>query len=404
MGKRSKLLAVVLAGALAATSLVGCGGKSGTDSNGGGSGEKTTLTVWSHFTTAEVEEFDKIAKAWGEANNVEVTVVEDQGDFQAMIQAAQSDNGPDIILGVPHDNLGTYQKAGITAEVPSGLVSADKYTSEAIVDSVTLDGKIYAVPFAQETTALFVNKDLVKSNPATMEELVEMAKEVGFEYDINNFYFSYAFLAANGGYVYKNNNGTLDPTDIGLGNDGSVKGLQFLSDLVNKHKLMAADINSDIAKSDFAAGKTGFYISGPWDVQTAKDGGINFEIIPLPTLEGKAPQPLMGVQVAFVNANSKNQESAWKLMEEFIAKGQDVIYNTGHRIPVDKDYVVDDVYTKAFMEQAKTANPMPNIPEIQAMWTPANNNLQLLSSGQVDAKTAGQNMVDQVKEGISQLQ
>ena len=56
------------------------------------------------------------------------------------------------------------------------------------------------------------------------------------------------------------------------------------------------------------------------------------------------------------------------------------------------------------MEQAKTANPMPNIQEIQAMWTPANNNLQLLSSGQVDAKTAGQNMVDQIKEGISQLQ
>ena len=73
------------------------------------------------------------------------------------------------------------------------MVSADKYTSEAVVDAVTLDGKIYAVPFAQETSALFVNKDLVKTNPTTMEELVEMAKDVGFEYDINNFYFHMHF-------------------------------------------------------------------------------------------------------------------------------------------------------------------------------------------------------------------
>lgn len=404
MGKRSKLLALLVAGVVAATTLVGCGSKSGTENNEGGSGETKTLTVWSHLSADEVVKFEEVAQAWGEENNVEVTVVEDQGDFQAMIQAAQSDNGPDIILGVPHDNLGTYQKAGITAEVPAGMVSADKYTSEAVVDAVTLDGKIYAVPFAQETSALFVNKDLVKTNPTTMEELVEMAKDVGFEYDINNFYFSYAFLAANGGYVYKNNDGTLDPTDIGLGNEGSVKGLEFLNDLVNTHKLMAADITGDIAKSDFAAGKTGFYISGPWDVGTAKEGGINFEVIPMPTLEGKAPQPFMGVQVGFVNGNSKNQEVAWDLMEVFVEKGQDIVYNTGHRIPVAKDYAVKDDYTKAFMEQAKTANPMPNIPEIQAMWTPANNNLQLLSSGQVDAKTAGQNMVDQIKEGINQLQ
>ena len=110
MGKRSKLLALLVAGVVAATTLVGCGSKSGTENNEGGSGETKTLTVWSHLSADEVVKFEEVAQAWGEENNVEVTVVEDQGDFQAMIQAAQSDNGPDIILGVPHDNLGTYQK------------------------------------------------------------------------------------------------------------------------------------------------------------------------------------------------------------------------------------------------------------------------------------------------------
>ena len=47
MGKRSKLLALLVAGVVAATTLVGCGSKSGTENNEGGSGETKTLTVWS---------------------------------------------------------------------------------------------------------------------------------------------------------------------------------------------------------------------------------------------------------------------------------------------------------------------------------------------------------------------
>lgn len=399
MVKRTKLLAVLMAGLIATTSLVGCGGKTG-DEGKTPAGEKQKLTVWSHFTTAEVNGFAEVAKAWGAENNVDVEVVEDQGEFQEMIQAAQSDNGPDIILGVPHDNLGTFQKAGITAEVPAGLVKADNYTSKAIVDAITVGGKQYAVPFAQETTALFVNKDKVKEVPKTMEELVTMAKEVGFGYDVKNFYFSYAFLSANGGYIFKNNNGTLDPKDIGLGNDGSVKGLQFLNDLVNTHKLMSSDITGDIAKGDFMAGNTGFYISGPWDVGAAQEAKVNFEVVALPTLDGKAPQPFLGVQAGFVNENSKSKDLAWKLMEEFMNKGQDVVYKDGNRIPVSKDYAVDNEFTKAFMKQAENAFPMPNIPEVQDMWEPAGNNITLLVTGEADAKTTGANIVQQMNERI----
>ena len=398
MSKKSKLLAALVAGVITTTAFVGCSSSGGSTSE-----EKKTLTVWSHFTTNEVKEFETVARAWGEENNVEVSVVEDQGEWQAMIQAAQSDNGPDIILGIPHDNLGTFQKAGVTAEVPSGMVTSDKYTSEALVNAVTLNGKVYAVPFAQETTSMFYNKDLVKEVPKTMEDLVEQAKEKGFVYNINDFYFSYAFLSANGGYVYKNNNGTLDPTDIGLGNDGAVKGYQFIYDLVNKDKLMAADITGDIAKGEFTSGKAAFYFSGPWDVAAAKEAGLNFGVIPMPTLNGKAPSTFLGVQTSIVNENSKNKDLAWELMNEFVDKGQDIIYKTGNRIPVAKDYTIDNEYTKAFIEQAKIATPMPNIVEVQAMWTPANNNLMLLTSGQTDPATTAKNVVDQVKEGIKQI-
>ena len=31
--------------------------------------------------------------------------------------------GPDIMFGLAHDNLGTFQKAGLLAEVPEGIIN-----------------------------------------------------------------------------------------------------------------------------------------------------------------------------------------------------------------------------------------------------------------------------------------
>ena len=404
MDKRSKLLAILVAGLVTTSVFVGCGSKDGGSSDdGSASGEKGKLTVWSHWKGNEFDELVKIADAWGEANNVEVTMHEDEGDFQGIIQVAQTANGPDMVLGIPHDNLGTAHKAGILAEVPSEVMGTMTFNSDAILNAVSYDGKNFAVPFAQETSALFVNKDLVATLPTSMEEVVEMGKEVGFAYNINDFYFSQAFLGANGGYVFKNNDGAYDIEDIGLGNEGAIKGLEFINSLVNEDKLMTSDINGDVAKAEFLAGKTGFYISGPWDVADAKEA-FNLEVMALPTLDGNAPTPFSGVQTAFVNENSSNKDLAWSLMKEFMAKGQDVMYKTGSRIPVQEGYSVDDPITQAFMKASETAVPMPNIAEVQAMWTPAADNLKLLTSGQIDAKTAGENIVTQMKEGIQQTQ
>lgn len=404
MVKRSKLLALVVAGALAATSLVGCsGGSSSGSGDSTGDGDKKTLTVWSHFTEAEVDEFEKVAKTWGEENNVEVNVVLDQGEIGQLIQAAQSENGPDLVLGIAHDNLGSFERAGILSAVPEGFLDDSWFTSESVLDAVTIDGTRYAVPMAQETTTIIVNKDLVPTLPTTMEELVEMAKEVGFEYDINNFYFSQAFLSAGGGYVFKDNDGTLDPKDIGLNNTGAVAGLEFISSLVNEHKLMTADMTADIAGADFNAGTIGFILSGPWVIGDAVEAGINVEVIPMPTLNGNAPSSFLGVQSSFVVEGSKNKDLAWDLMKTFLDSSQDIVYNAGSRIPVKAGYDVKEDTTKGFMAQAEVATPMPNIPEVNALWDPTKNNLTALTSGTIDAKTAGDNIVSQFKEGIAQL-
>ena len=383
-------------------SLVGCSSSKDEASNG-----ENSLTVWSHLTPDEVKAIAPIAEKWGQENGVNVKFVEDKGDMQAYMQAANSSKGPDMMFGLPHDNLGTFEKAGLLAEVPEGLLNKDDYTSEQLIDAVTLNGKQYAVPLAQETTSLFYNKDLVQVVPETMEEVVEIGKEKGFVFDVANFYPTYGLIAANGGYVYKNNDGTLDPTDIGLNNEGAIKGYQFIHDLVVKDKLISVDMTGDIASGEFMNGNAAFYISGPWDVKSFQDAGGNFGVVPFPTLGGNNVKSFMGVQTAFVSSKSKNQELAWDLAKYLSENTSDILLNTGNRIPVLKSVVESEEFAKNeymlnFAEQTKVADPMPNIPEVQAMWAPAGDNLRLLMNEQLSPEECANMTVEQIKEGIAQ--
>jgi arabinogalactan oligomer/maltooligosaccharide transport system substrate-binding protein len=401
MIKKNKVLASIVAATLVVGTFVGCGGTTATSNNA------KEITVWSHLKEKEITELTKVAEKWGSEKGVKVNVVDDKGEMQAYIQAANSSKGPDILFGVPNDNLGTFQKAGLLSEVPSGFIDESKYTSKQVIDSVTIEGKKYAVPLAAETSALFYNKALVSEVPKTMEEVVELGKKVGFEYDVTDLYRSYGFLASQGSYIFKNNNGTVDSNDIGLGNEGAIKGYQFIQDLIVKDKLMSQDITDDIAKADFQSGKSAFYISGPWDIEAFKDSGINFGIAPMPTLGGKTVSTLMGVQTAFVSSKSPNQDLSWELMKYLMENSDDLMIKQGNRIPVSKAGIESDAFKAAgnmdvFAKQLEVATAMPNIPEIQTTWTPVKNNIIALISGSMDSKETAKQIVDQIKEGIKQ--
>lgn len=399
MSKRTKIVAIVMATAMMTMGLAGCGSK-GSD--------KEKLTVWSHLSTQENDAIQKLASDWGEKNKVEVKVVEDSGKMQDFKEAANSSSGPDLYYGSPHDNLGAFQKADLLAEVPSDMINESDYTAKNVIDAVTISGKKYAVPIAQEAIGLFYNKKLVKEAPKTMEEVVSIGKEKGFKFNVTDFYLTYGLITADGGYIFKNNNGTLDTKDIGLNNAGTVAGFQFIKDLVVKDKLMTADINDDIAKDEFKQGKTAFYISGPWNVQDVKDAGIDLGVCALPTLNGKTVTPFLGVQTAFVNKNSTKQEKAWDLIKYLNENNTEILVEKGNRIPVTKKGQDSDTFKKnenisVFAASAKNATPMPNIPEVQAIWDPAKDNIKSMIADKIDAQTTAKNIYDQVQEGIKQM-
>ncbi|MBP2073280.1 maltose ABC transporter substrate-binding protein [Thermoanaerobacterium butyriciformans] len=420
MKKYTKIFAILTAMVLLlSVALTGCGSSKTNESKSSDNSsnnaaqtqqkkEPVELTVWSHLTDPEIAKVQEIANKWADETGNKVKVLADQSDFQAFSTAAQSGKGPDIMFGLPHDNLGTFQKAGLLAEVPDGVINKSDYVPMSI-DAVSYDGKMYAIPLSMETYGLFYNTSKVQTPPATLDDLIKLGQQVGFQYDINNFYYSFAFMAAYGGYVFKNNGGALDPNDIGLNNDGAKKGLSLIRDFVKTYKFMTADIKGDIAKGNFQNGKIGLYISGPWDVDGFKKANVPFKVAPLPTVDGKPMPSFAGVQAAFVSANSKHQQEAWDLLKYLAQNTALPLFETGNRIPVlnsvlNSDEVKNNDILNAFAEQAKNAIPMPNIPAMTAVWTPAGNALQLVTSGKATPDKAADDMVNQIKQGIATQQ
>lgn len=398
MNKKVKVLSSMLTALILATALAGCSSSSSKSSDSGSkTKEAKNLVIWSHLTQPEVDELDKVAQEWAKSTGNTVKVQIDKGQNQALVQAAMSSSGPDVMYGYAHDSLGFYKKAGIVAEVPSGTVDNSKYVDTAI-KAVSMDGKMYGVPISIETYALFYNTDKVTTVPTSVDDLITQAQKVGLQYDINNFYFSYAFLAANGGYVFKDKgNGALDPTDIGLGNDGAVKGYQTLQDLVVKYKLMTADVTGGTALASFQNGKIGFYISGPWDISGLTKAGTKFAVSKLPGMPS-----FVGVQQGMVNAKSKNQKESWDLIK-YIQDHNAAVLTAGNRIPALNSEIakVTDKNISAFVDQVKNGQPMPNISEMGQVWTPAGDNIKLLTSKKATPAATAKATHDQIVQGIA---
>lgn len=421
MRRFGKVFAAVAVLALASGALAGCGGSQPAPAPAPAPAAQpaapapapkpapVTLSIWSYLVPeTELPEMKKMAEEWAAKTGNKVDFVKGAEGFQAFATAAQSDKAPDMVFGIAHDNLGPFYKAGLLAPVPDGIVNKADFVPLAL-DADSFDGKLMGVPLAMEAVALFYNTDKVKEAPKDWKSFIESAKANGFMYDVKTFYFSYGFIGGQGGYVFKNNGGALDPRDVGLGNAGAVAGLNTLKSFVDEFRFMPKDVNGDVAKAAFQTGKSAYYISGPWDVGGLQKAGVKFGVAPVPALEnGKPFQPFVGVYSAFVSSTSKNQKVAWELMKYMVDNSPMPLFRVGNRIPVQKKYL-DNAEVKAnallagFGASAANGVPMPNIAAMGQVWDPMGKAIDAVLSSKQDAQTAATNAVKAIGDGIKSM-
>jgi arabinogalactan oligomer / maltooligosaccharide transport system substrate-binding protein len=349
---------------------------------------------------------DAIAK-FEEENDVTVKVVEKA--YAQQIEDLRMDGpagtGPDI-LTMPGDQIGTAVTEGLIKELNVSEDVTSIYT-ESAMQSQMVNSKVYGLPKAVETTMLYYNKDIVSQDelPETMEEWYELSKErtdgknFGFLALFDQIYYAQSVMGGYGGYIFATDeNGSYDSSDVGLNSDGAIEGAEYIQKFYQE-KLFPAGIIGEqginVLESLFTEGKAAAIISGPWNVEPFTKAGVNYGVAKLPVLpNGENMSSFVGVKSYNVSTYSKNAELAEKLVV-FLANEENskTRYEVTQEVPAVTALASDPVVTEsevaqAVAEQSQFAELMPNIPEMNEVWTPADAALQTIATGKAEPKAA----------------
>ncbi|CAH0344154.1 extracellular solute-binding protein [Bacillus sp. CECT 9360] len=321
---------------------------------------------------------------------------------------------PDVVT-LPHDQIGQVVTEGLIQEVKVEQSVLDTFT-EASVQAQMYDGKLYGLPKSTETPVFIYNKKLMDSAPATMDEVYSFSKEFtkggnyGFLALFDNFYFAHGLVGGMGGYVFADEDGALNRDDIGLNNEGAVKGAEDIQKWY-KEELFPKGIIGENGGSAmdglFNEGKVASVMNGPWALQSMKDAGIDYGVAPMPTLaNGEPVKTFMGVKGWHVTAFTKNPYWSTKLVEFITNKDSaKARFEASQEIPPVKELINDPIIAdneaaKAVAEQSEVAVPMPNIPEMAEVWDPMATALQTIATGKAKPKKAMDDAVKAIKTNI----
>ncbi|ULH17018.1 maltose ABC transporter substrate-binding protein (plasmid) [Deinococcus sp. KNUC1210] len=353
-----------------------------------GQASAASLTVWSHFTdAAEVNWLKAQAAAYTKTSGNGVTIVSVPLDQipDKLIQAAPKGQGPDMIVTLPQDRLGQLAASGVIEPMDKYVTSKTDLDRTAL-SAMTYNGKLFGLPMFAEAVAVIYNKKLLPGGvPTTWDAFVKAAQaqtgngKFGFLIDVSNAYANYGIFSAYGSYVFRNNGGTLNPKDVGLGNAGAIKAVSLLNDLRYKYNLVPEGVTADVAKSAFTDGRLAMLVTGPWDMGDIKKGGIDYGIANLPTPPGATSKwsPFVGVHGVILNAYGKNKVAAAQFAKALVSSPAQVSFNkAGGRIPVSLSARVQlkaDPVVVGFGRAISAGTPMPNVPAMGAVWGPWSN-------------------------------
>lgn len=414
--KKQLKYSAVLSGLALSMSLAACGPQDGAKDAENDTGE-IKLVVWE-----DIEKSDGIKDAvtrFEKENDVDVKVVEKP--YAKQIEDLRMDGpagtGPDL-LTMPGDQIGTAVTEGIIKEMEVPKEVQSQYTDVAL-DSQIVEGKIYGVPKAVETTILYYNKKLVsdKALPKTMEEWYTLSKKMttgksfGFLALFDQVYYAQSVMSGYGGYIFERaEDGAYDTKDIGLANAGAIEGATYIQKFY-KEKLFPSGIIGEqginVLESLFTEGKAAAIISGPWNVEPFTKAGIDFGVAKLPELEnGKNMSSFLGVKSYNISSYSKHAELAEKLAlyltNEENSKER---FEITKEVPAISALANDPVVAKspaaqAVAEQSKFAELTPNIPEMNEVWKPVDAALQTIATGKAEPKQAMTQAVDTIEGQI----
>lgn len=346
---KKKLLAAMLCVAMAATSLVGCGGSgdSGKDtdtaksSEKGSDEEKVELTIWETSRNKDDWYTSMEKKFLEEHPNITLNKVVKEGDpGNEFYQAVASGTAPDLV-NCSFTMMDSYITSGILEPLNQYTDEWDEWGNftKEYVDMFTKDGKVYGVPNQVAPMLFGYNKALfeeagIKEPPKTWDEAVEVAKKINdpdnqvagyatLAAEWTEWFFQYYVWQAGGDLTKENEDGTAELT---FTDPAVIKAAEYYQKLKSEGVLQS-DLTlkfSDLV-TNFGLGKIGMMpFAGDW-VSEAITKGIDPDDIglclPPAGPSGKQTTAIGGdCWVINAKADQTKKDAAWEYIKYYTGK------------------------------------------------------------------------------------
>ena len=395
----SVLLAGVMTLGLAAAGLTGCG-------SAGEGKESIRLMVWSPQNDQSKDNgewLQTMCEAFADEHpEWDITFVygiaDEAGAAGTVSQDAEAST--DVFM-YANDTLTTMTDANALAKFGGKYrEQIESMNSEAVLDSLIMDGELYGVPFTTNTWFMYYDKSVyTEEDVKSLDTMLEKGV-VSFPF-VNSWYLP-AFYIGNGCTLF--GDGTDESAGVDFGGQKAVDVTNYLIDLESNPNFRIDDLGSGIA--GLRDGSINAMFSGSWDANSVKEAlGDNMGVAALPTYtlngEDKQMYSYAGTKAVGVNTQSDYMVQAVELAI-FLGNeySQRLHYELENVVPChtalleDEEIMTDEVVAAINDTFNRTSILQPNLAEMSNCWTPVEN----MGKGIRNGSITHENSADQTEQ------
>lgn len=454
---KKRLLGLTLACTMAAMSLAGCGGggsDSGTTAAEAGSettapakagGETTAASVqaaegdtvlkWAVWDISSTVYYQPLIDAFEAANpGVKIEMVDlGSADYQTVLATELTGSGSDFDIATIKDVPGytTLVNKGVLESLDDYIAkdSVDLSQYGGITDQVTVDGKLYELPFRSDFWVLFYNKNVFDNagvnyptNDMTFEQYDQLARSVTNTEPGQEVYGAHYHTWRSAVQLF----GILDGKNSIV--DGSYDFLKPYYEMILKQQEDGVCQDYATLKTSslhysgaFAQGNVAMMNMGSWFIPTLiekiKTGEYgqevaNWGIVKYPHAEGVEPgSTLATITCLSIPTSAPHKDLAWDFVK-FVCgtEGAEVVAKTGTIPAITTDAVVSAISgmegfpdDDASAEALKTANTYLEMP----VHAKSSEIETILNEGHDNIMTEGSTIdegIEEMNEGVQAIQ
>ncbi len=390
---KKRLLGLTLVCSMAAMSLAGCGGNSGSETTAAGAAETTkaaettqaakageaettqaaaaegdTVLKWAVWDISSTVYYQPLIDAFEAANpGVKIEMVDlGSADYQTVLATELTGSGSDFDIATIKD------VPGYTTLVNKGVLEAlDDYIAKdsvdlsqygGITDQVTVDGKLYELPFRSDFWVMFYNKDVFDkagvaypTNDMTFEQYDALARSVTNTTPGEEVYGAHYHTWRSAVQLF----GILDGKNSIV--DGNYEFLKPYYEMILKQQEDGVCQDYATLKTSslhysgaFAQGNVAMMNMGSWFIPTLieklKSGEYgeevaNWGLVKYPHAEGVEPgSTLATITCLSIPTSAPHKDLAWEFVK-FVCgpEGAEVVAQTGTIPAITTDAVVEAI-------------------------------------------------------------